>query len=372
MRTFQLLKIFSSLFLSAFLIPLMVAGQTGNNYNDENMDGLSDDPAHFLLDQSPGILLDPTDTGDVVHSIPTPGTNTQALTWDGNYLWCGDIDDDFVYQVDPLDGAVNNSYQLTTGLLEGLAWDGTYLWGSDNETDIIYQFNPDDGSVVSSLQFSNVWIHGITWDGQNLWINDFISKTIMKVDPQNGDILHTINAPGTSSIGLAWDGVHLWSDDFNTDKLYCIDPEDGSIIYEVDAPTDYPRDLTWDGEFLWVLSAINSTIYQVDVAGVTGIVNPELPDDIRSFSVYPNPYTGDILYVVFEIDRKMEIEIGIYNQNGALVSTVESRNFTPGRHKVVWNGKTDSNGDVSSGTYYCVLNSGSSKSTLRFVVSKSD
>jgi len=354
--------------VSAFPV-LPVNSQSTNNYFDMNFDGYSDGSSSLLIKPSSDVYFNPADTGDVIHTIPTPGTNSQALTWDGNYLWCSDIITDSIYKLDPVDGTIINSFVFPIDLLEGLAWDGTNLWASDNELDIIYKINPEDGSVVSSLQLSDVWIHGITWDGQYLWINDFQNKVILKINPESGEILHSINAPGTSSIGLTWDGIHLWADDFNAAKLYCIDPTDGAIIYEVNAPTSNPRDLAWDGEYLWVMSGITSTIYQIDVGFVLGVENlSPMPENDISLSVYPNPYV-DVLNIDFEVNRKSNITIEIYDQNGTLINVLINKNYPPGKHAVKWAGESVSNLNLSGGIYYCVLRrSGTTKISRKFVV----
>ena len=355
------------LMVSAFPV-LPVNSQSTNNYSDTNLDGYSDGTSSLLIKPYSDLYFNPADTGDVIHTIPTPGSNSQALTWDGSHLWCSDIITDSIYKLDPNDGTVIHSFYFEGELLEGLAWDGNNLWGSNNDLDIIYKFDPVDGSVISSLQFTDVWIHGITWDGQNLWMNDFQNKVIVKINPENGEILHTIAAPGEGSIGLTWDGIHLWADDFHTDKLYCLDPTDGAIIYEFYAPTGNPRDLAWDGEYLWVLSAINWTIYQVDVGIVIGVEDLRLmPENVISLSVYPNPFV-DVLNIEFEVNRKSKITIEIYDQHGILISVLISKNYLPGKHVVEWDGESGSDLNLSGGIYHCVLRSGTTKISRKFVV----
>lgn len=356
-------------FLTVAVFPVMlVNSQSINNYTDTNFDDYSDEFSHQLIDQFSDVYFNPADTGDVIHSIPTPGGNSQALTWDGNYLWCSDIVTDSIYKLDPVDGTIINSFIFPGDLVEGLAWDGTNLWASDNSLDIIYKFDPNDGSIISSLQLIDVWIHGITWDGQYLWMNDFQDKVILKINPENGDVLHSISAPGTGSIGLTWNGVHLWADDLFTDKLYCLDPTDGAIIYEVNSPSSNPRDLAWDGQYLWVMSAITYRIYQVDVGGsTTGIEDLNLkPENIISFSVYPNPLV-DVLSIEFEVRQKAIISIGIYDQQGNLIDNLSKKNYSAGKHVVKWNDEFVSNRNLSGGIYYCILRSETTKISKKFV-----
>lgn len=364
LRTLLLLLV-----ISAFSI-LSANSQSINNYYDTNFDGYSDESPYSLIKPLFDVYYNPADTGDVIHSIPTPPwTNPQALTWDGSNLWCSDISYDTIYKLDPVDGTVVHSFVFASDLLEGLAWDGTNLWASNNALDMIYKLDPEDGSIISSIQLDNVWIHGITWDGQYLWMNDFQDKEILKMNPESGEILHIIDAPGTGSIGLTWDGVHLWADDFNTDKLYCLDPTDGAIIYEVNSPSSNPRDLAWDGQYLWVMSAVTLRIYQVDVGSISGVEDHILPENNISFSVYPNPFV-DVLNIEFELFQRSNIRIEIYDQHGVLITTLINENYPSGKHVVNWDGESGSNLILSGGIYHCVLYSGTTKISRKFVVGK--
>lgn len=371
MKKIQLIKRYRTLLLLlvvSVLQNLPANSQSINNYYDTNFDGYSDESPSLLIKPSFDVYFNPADTGDVIHTVPAPGTNPQALTWDGSNLWCSDIQYDTIYKLDPVDGTVVHSFVFPSELVEGLAWDGTNLWASNNDLDMIYKLDPEDGSIISSIQLVDVWIHGITWDGQYLWMNDFQDKEILKMNPESGEILHNIDAPGTGSIGLTWDGVHLWADDFNTDKLYCLDPTDGAIIYEVNSPSSNPRDLAWDGQYLWVMSSVTLTIYQVDVGSTTGVEDHVLlPENDISFSVYPNPFV-DVLNIEFEVLERSKIRIEIYDQHGVQIGTLVNKNYLPGKHLINWDGESESNLILSGGIYHCVLHSGTTKISRKFIV----
>jgi len=252
-----------------------------NKTIDINLDGILDSNRSEISIDVIREILAPLDTGDVIHTIPTPGPSGQGLTWDGNYLWVSDIDTDKIYKLSPEDGTILNSFSSPGDCVAGLAWDGTFLWASDHggsggSHDEIFQLDPSNGSVLHSfVPVSLDWPHGITWDGQYLWVNNFETHLLDKVDPFTGQILASIPAPGNKSIGLTWDGKYLWSDNFATDLLVQIDPSDGTIIRTVPSPHTNPRDLAWDGKYLWVVSFNTNTIYQVDV-GYTNLFEEDL------------------------------------------------------------------------------------------------
>ncbi len=269
---------------------------------DSDLDGVVEQE-HDSVDWS--ILsesLSPADTGDVVHTIPTPGPNCQGLTWDGNYLWVSDISTHTIYKVSPIDGAVVQSFSSPGRIVEGLAWDGTYLWacangGNGSSADTLFQVNPLNGAVVKSLVIAANWVHGITRDGQYLWGIDFASKLIYRIDPLTGTLLASIAAPGGFSIGLTWDGQYLWTDDFGSGQLYQIDPGDGTIIRSVAAPHSNPRDLAWDGQYIWVVSGEADTLYKVDV-GLQRVTTLRVPSEYPTIQAAIDASTeGDTILV---------------------------------------------------------------------------
>lgn len=299
------------------------------------------------------------DTGDIIHTISTPGGNCQGLTWDGNYLWTSDIASNMIYKLDPVDGSVINLFASPGTYSEGLAWDGNYLWACENGgglyTDyFIYKLDPSNGSVVSSMQLEAMsWPHGITWDGQYLWTTNFGPKTITKINPDNGQILHTIPTPGEKCIGLTWDGQYLWTDDFEKDSLYQISPEDGSVIYAVVSPNTNPRDLAWDGQYLWVVSAMAWTIYQIDVGYTTSV--QDIPcQDAHNFSGFPNPFKNNITFT-YSIDIPSNVYFAITDINGKLLKVVENKNKPAGSYQVQWDGIADNNLQLPNGIYFGIV-----------------
>jgi len=92
----------------------------------------------------------------------------------------------------------------------GLAYDGARLWLADRLTDTLYAVDPKDGRVVASLDAPGFIPLGLAWDGRALWVLDGEEKRIAQLDPATGTTLRSIEAPSPSPQGLAWDGAHLW------------------------------------------------------------------------------------------------------------------------------------------------------------------
>ena len=316
-------------------------------------------------------ILAPLDTGEVIHTIPTPGPSGQGLTWDGNYLWNSDKDTDIIYKLSPVNGTVLNSFPAPGDFVEGLAWDGTYLWAAENggstaNPDKIYQLDPSNGSVIHLYTPANLdWPHGITWDGQYLWVNNFQTKLLDKVDPFTGQVLASIPAPGNGSVGLTWDGQYLWSDDFNTDLLYQIDPSDGTIIRTVPSPHTNPRDLAWDGQYLWIVSWQADTIYQVDVGYTTSIINEKLyPKGYILYPNYPNPF-NPATKINFQIPELCFVSLKVYDVLGKDVATLVNEEKPVGSYELEFDAAT-----LPSGIYFYQLKAGNFVETKKMVLMK--
>jgi glutamine cyclotransferase len=240
-------------------------------------------------------------TSDVIKTIPTPGSNCQGLTWDGEYLWVSDIDKDSIYQIDTLNGNIIHQIRSSpaTHLFEGLAWDGEYLWASHYKSmyitePTISRIDPVSGNVLHSatIQVYKSWPHGIAWDGEYIWENDFTHHKIYKINQNNGAVLDSIDAPGDDySIGLTWYNGYLISSDCNTDSIYQINPVTKQIENQWFCPYTNPRDMTFDGECFWFIAREVSLIYKIKI--IISEIENESPNSLISYNLsqnFPNPF----------------------------------------------------------------------------------
>ncbi|MBN1154358.1 VCBS repeat-containing protein, partial [candidate division KSB1 bacterium] len=247
---------------------------------------------------------------DVVHWIPAPGSSTQGLAWDGQYLWNSDISSAMIYQLDPTNGTIIKSFPSPYTYCEGLTWDGTYLWVS-TEYNQIYKMNPANGDTISSFRGPGNWLHGLAYDGYYIWGVSFVNAMIYQMDPdEDYEIINAIPAPSPRCVGLTWDGHYLWVGDIENNAVHQVNPVDGTIIRSIVSPYVNPRDLAWDGTYLWIASLSTGTIYQVDVGTtpdvswvserpVYGFIDPGkqqiIEVDINTKNMSINDYSADIV-----------------------------------------------------------------------------
>ncbi len=96
------------------------------------------------------------------------------------------------------------------------------------------------------------------------------------------------------------------------------------------------------GEYFLVLLRSTTDVTDVDNS---------LPGDFSVEQNYPNPFNPQTT-IGFSLPRSAIVTIDIYNLLGERVRMLVSRTMPPGRHAVVWDGRDDNGGEVSSGVYF--------------------
>jgi len=203
--------------------------------------------------------------GDVVHSIPAPGTCPTGLTWDGNFLWVADRKTDSLYKIDPKDGSIEKSIPSPSFWPMGLAWDGKFLWNVDIREEIIYKIDPESEQVVFSIPTPCPNPRGLACDHNNLWVCDDKEDKIYQVSPEDGTIISSFQSPSSNPTGLSYDGTYLWIADRIRDEIYMVTPDKGDVVIILDSIAPYIRGLAWDGQYLWTNDYQTDKIYKIKI-----------------------------------------------------------------------------------------------------------
>lgn len=152
-----------------------------------------------------------------------------------------------------------------------------------------------------------------------------------------------------------------------------------------DAQTGGGYDLRWsslDGGASTSTSAsyrLSATIAQPEAGNLTGgayamhggfwhgtetptDVSPELPEGngplvFRLHGNAPNPFKA-ATSIQFSLEQTEHVELRVYDLAGRLVCTVLERDLGPGRHQVVWEGRTETGRRVAHGIYMLRLTAG--------------
>ena len=213
------------------------------------------------------------DIGDVVSYFDTPADfYGNGLTYDGDHLWCGGINDngdliDRVYEL-TTSGTVFSSFDPDFGDedITGLAYEEPDLWILTNEK--IYKYTTS-GNEINNFDVLGVQLSGLTFDGNYLWYTGLVSdgstyKNKIYKMTTSGVNVDSFLGPGHASIltGLAYDGNYLWHAKNYDDTIYKLTLS-GNEELDFPAPDGTQTDLAWDGDYLWL--ATWGTIHQIDI-----------------------------------------------------------------------------------------------------------
>lgn len=187
--------------------------------------------------------IDPA-TGDVLDHFVTPG-NVWDITFDGTYFWGARRFGEIVQFTD-VDGDNDGIADIVSGpftvsdYLRGIAWDGASLWTLDYSS--IFQVDPDDGSILDSFSAPGSDPFGLTYDGHFLWTNAHAAGRTYQIDPESGSVLRSFMTPYDQeplATGVAWNGKQLWMSQFDDELIVATDVSlPGSQVIAVDGTND--------------------------------------------------------------------------------------------------------------------------------------
>ncbi|MBD3299172.1 MAG: transglutaminase [candidate division Zixibacteria bacterium] len=203
--------------------------------------------------------------GDTTRSLPSPSPCPQGLTYDGSQIWCVDRRSDFLYRVDPGNGAVTDSLPSPGYVPRGLTWDGTYLWCIDAGEEQVYAIDPETQIVERTIPCPVSRPSGLTWDGEYLWLADYGDDQLHQISTEDGTTIMSLPAPSGDPCGLAFDGSYLWVSDRSKDEIYAVTPDTGAVVITLHAPAPHAWGLAWDGSRLWNVDYQTDRIYEVVV-----------------------------------------------------------------------------------------------------------
>jgi glutamine cyclotransferase len=150
---------------------------------------------------------------------PESGEPTRTLAhacdagtaFDGTYLY--QIAETRIDRIDPLTGDVVASIPAPgSGSDSGLTWAEGSLWVGQYRDRKIHQINPETGAVIRSIE-SNRFVTGVTWVDGELWHGTWEGdeSELRHIDPQSGAVLERLEMPpGTGVSGLESDGADLF------------------------------------------------------------------------------------------------------------------------------------------------------------------
>ncbi len=92
-----------------------------------------------------------------------------------------------------------------------------------------------------------------------------------------------------------------------------------------------------------------------------------IPADFSVEQNYPNPFNPQTT-IDFSLPRSALVTIDVYNLLGETIRTLVSQTMPPGRHAVIWDGRDDDGGEVSSGVYFYRLRADDFSATRKMLL----
>tara|TARA_B100001964_G_scaffold236770_1_gene299066 strand:+ start:3083 stop:4777 length:1695 start_codon:yes stop_codon:yes gene_type:complete len=147
---------------------------------------------------------------------------------------------------------------------------------------------------------------------------------------------------GDQDTGVPWQGAQ-----FMYNRLNKIGADVNLTLYEGVGHNAWDLTYNSDSFWTWLLQQQNDMVANTETG--TGFIQ-----DSSLLQNYPNPSNPSttIKWVISETHHENKIRIEIFNMLGQKVKTLANLSMTAGTHEMNWNGKTDSDSIVSSGTYF--------------------
>ena len=165
------------------------------------------------------------------------------------------------------------------------------------------------------------------------WIDSEISEAVQIFTYRNSQF----------GAGMRYDGGHFrtvyipWQFDFAVDTT-----EAGSVIPRPGGPLLIQNVLHW---FQTKTGSAEPSIFE----------NPMVIPSIHTLNQnYPNPFNA-ATRIRYHLGTETVIELFVYNTLGQKIRTLFRGTQKAGSHSVIWNGKDETGGDVSSGIYFYQL-----------------
>ncbi|MCB5230841.1 MAG: FlgD immunoglobulin-like domain containing protein [Candidatus Cloacimonas sp.] len=175
----------------------------------------------------------------------------------------------------------------------------------------------------------------------------YVSRDYGRSWSEDPIILNSIDTPELAgTVPVYWymaDNIEMLDDDWGRIHLLFLDDNDyGSYIQE-NSP------INSGGTLMYTSLDLNFSIAR-DSAEEVAIA----PTKMSLSQNYPNPFNPETT-ISFAIDQPMNVSLEVYNVKGQLIKTLFDGSKASGEHRVVWNGRDNSNNEVASGLYFYKL-----------------
>ena len=111
---------------------------------------------------------------------------------------------------------------------------------------------------------------------------------------------------------------------------------------------------------------LNQIEFSADLNPVNDF-DENIPTEINLHQNYPNPFNNDTS-IPFELNKPSRVKISIFDINGKIVNTITNKEYSAGKHNIIWQAKNRSANPLASGVYFYQLQSGTMALTRKLIL----
>ncbi|MCD4651067.1 MAG: T9SS type A sorting domain-containing protein [Candidatus Cloacimonetes bacterium] len=174
----------------------------------------------------------------------------------------------------------------------------------------------------------------------------------------------------SSNVMLQWDHP-IYRPTVTNYKVYRNEEEVGMVAGNIIYYTDIGLA---GGEYIYFVTAMYDQIESVASNEITlSIVgnddNNMIPVVTELNNNYPNPF-NPVTTIGYSLKETGMVNVIVFNMRGQKVTTLVNETQKAGRYSVVWDGKSDTGKDISSGVYFYRMKTGRYTSTKKMILMK--
>lgn len=184
-----------------------------------------DGTAMWCTSELLGTVVQVSIAGALLSTVPSgtgsPFTTlTEAILYDGTFIWSANAGEASVTQIDPLTAAALGTFSVGN-LPDAITFDGTNIWVANSGDNTVTELVAATGALVGTFPVGTL-PDALTFDGTSVWCANQTDNTVSQIDPADGSLI-ALWTVGNKPLGLAFDGTWVWvanqlSDDLRTNQ----------------------------------------------------------------------------------------------------------------------------------------------------------
>ena len=284
------------------------------DFNGDNLDDLA------VLNYIPPLVYIYTATGGIFGWFTSYQCRFSNVGFD--QIFCADVNNDSVVDIIGAFGGTNGGHGIFLGNGNGYFGEGSYT-DSIGETNRLHVADLDDDGDP------DIALTGISIDSVFVVVND-----------------------GSGS--------------FSSPSAYYTGGM-GTFIFAIELNGDNANDLVVSH---YELNTVSVLINSGQVSGVNDSDCAMLPETLKLFCNYPNPFNPQTK-IAYDLPGEATVTLNVFDASGRLVrELVDGEVLSAGRYETKWNGRNNAGRLVASGVYFYRLEAGPFSETKSMVLLK--